>query len=79
MHTSNRSGELKQRIQKRFNEKFQAACDAFRLGSTWRRMDASHRGILMQKLADLMERDRVILAVGLYCFALFLGIHFTHE
>ncbi|EYB84117.1 hypothetical protein Y032_0323g2511 [Ancylostoma ceylanicum] len=39
-----------------------AACDAFRLGSTWRRMDAADRGILMQKLADLMERDRVILA-----------------
>ncbi|ETN75773.1 aldehyde dehydrogenase family protein [Necator americanus] len=39
-----------------------AASDAFRLGSPWRRMDAAQRGILLQKLADLMERDRVILA-----------------
>ncbi|KJH49196.1 aldehyde dehydrogenase family protein [Dictyocaulus viviparus] len=39
-----------------------AASDAFRLGSPWRRMDAAQRGILLNKLADLMERDRVILA-----------------
>ncbi|CAJ0607970.1 unnamed protein product [Cylicocyclus nassatus] len=39
-----------------------AASDAFRLGSPWRRMDAAHRGVLLQKLADLMERDRVYLA-----------------
>ncbi|VDO98486.1 unnamed protein product [Heligmosomoides polygyrus] len=39
-----------------------AASDAFRLGSPWRRMDAAQRGELMNKLADLMERDRVLLA-----------------
>ncbi|KAK6733442.1 hypothetical protein RB195_017280 [Necator americanus] len=39
-----------------------AASDAFRLGSPWRRMDAAQRGILLQKLADLIERDRVYLA-----------------
>ncbi|XP_041371314.1 aldehyde dehydrogenase, mitochondrial-like [Gigantopelta aegis] len=39
-----------------------AARDAFRLGSPWRRMDASERGNLMYKLADLMERDAVYLA-----------------
>ncbi|XGW13244.1 hypothetical protein V3C99_013686 [Haemonchus contortus] len=39
-----------------------AASDAFRLGSPWRRMDASQRGVLMNKLADLMERDKVYLA-----------------
>ncbi|KHJ91021.1 aldehyde dehydrogenase family protein [Oesophagostomum dentatum] len=39
-----------------------AASDAFRLGSPWRTMDAAQRGVLMNKLADLMERDRVILA-----------------
>ncbi|KAE9554952.1 hypothetical protein FO519_001849 [Halicephalobus sp. NKZ332] len=39
-----------------------AASDAFRLGSPWRRMDASGRGILMNRLADLMERDRAYLA-----------------
>ncbi|CAJ0607909.1 unnamed protein product [Cylicocyclus nassatus] len=39
-----------------------AATEAFRLGSPWRTMDAAQRGILMNKLADLMERDHVILA-----------------
>lgn len=41
-----------------------AACDAFRLGSPWRRMDASDRQNLMLKLADLIERDRNYLAVS---------------
>jgi len=39
-----------------------AARAAFKLGSTWRTMDASNRGTLLNKLADLMERDRVYLA-----------------
>jgi len=39
-----------------------AARAAFKLGSTWRTMDASKRGTLLNKLADLMERDRVYLA-----------------
>lgn len=34
-----------------------------RLGSPWRRMDASERGALLYKLADLIERDRTYLAV----------------
>lgn len=34
-----------------------AAKKAFELGSVWRTMDASARGKLMHKLADLMERD----------------------
>ncbi len=41
-----------------------AATEAFRLGSPWRTMDASQRGILLNRLADLMERDRTLLAVG---------------
>lgn len=41
-----------------------AARDAFRLGSPWRRTDASERGRLLNVLADLMERDRVYLAVS---------------
>ena len=36
-----------------------AASDAFSLGSPWRTMDASMRGYLLNKLADLMERDAV--------------------
>ncbi|CAO1380351.1 unnamed protein product [Diamesa hyperborea] len=39
-----------------------AAKQAFKLGSPWRRMDASERGNLINKLADLMERDRVYIA-----------------
>ncbi|RWS29192.1 retinal dehydrogenase 1-like protein [Leptotrombidium deliense] len=34
-----------------------AAREAFKLGSPWRTMDASQRGRLLYKLADLMERD----------------------
>ncbi|XP_049908718.1 aldehyde dehydrogenase family 1 member A3 [Epinephelus moara] len=40
----------------------QAAKAAGQRGSPWRRMDASSRGRLLHKLADLMERDRVLLA-----------------
>lgn len=39
-----------------------AAKEAFRLGSPWRTMDASERGALMNRLADLIERDRAYLA-----------------
>lgn len=39
-----------------------AAKDAFRLGSPWRRMDASRRGLLMNRLADAIERDAGYLA-----------------
>lgn len=42
-----------------------AARKAFELGSTWRTMDASERGRLLNKLADLVERDRLILAVSM--------------
>lgn len=42
----------------------QAARLAFSLGSVWRRMDASERGRLLSKLADLVERDRAYLAVS---------------
>uniref|UniRef100_A0A915JGV2 aldehyde dehydrogenase (NAD(+)) n=1 Tax=Romanomermis culicivorax TaxID=13658 RepID=A0A915JGV2_ROMCU len=39
-----------------------AAQLAFKRTSPWRKMDASERGRLLNKLADLMERDRVYLA-----------------
>ena len=41
-----------------------AARDAFRFGSPWRRMDASHRGLLLSRLADAIERDSAYLAVS---------------
>lgn len=42
----------------------EAAKAAFQRGSPWRQMDAPSRGRLLHKLADLLERDRVILAVS---------------
>lgn len=39
-----------------------AAKEAFKLNSPWRRMDAGQRGYLMNKVADLIERDRKYLA-----------------
>ncbi|XP_068140767.1 aldehyde dehydrogenase, mitochondrial [Drosophila tropicalis] len=39
-----------------------AARQAFKKGSPWRRMDASERGRLIYRLADLMERDQVYLS-----------------
>ncbi|KAM3940013.1 aldehyde dehydrogenase 1A1-like [Leptodactylus fuscus] len=39
-----------------------AAREAFQLGSPWRRMNASERGKLLNKLADLIERDIMILS-----------------
>jgi len=38
-----------------------AAQKAFELGSRWRTIDASERGRLLHRLADLIERDRQIL------------------
>lgn len=43
-----------------------AAKEAFRLGSPWRTMDASQRGKLLWKLADLMEENQALLAVRLF-------------
>ncbi|XP_063105786.1 aldehyde dehydrogenase 1A1-like [Cavia porcellus] len=40
----------------------QAARQAFQIGSPWRTMDASERGRLLHKLADLIERDHLLLA-----------------
>ncbi|XP_010623473.3 aldehyde dehydrogenase, cytosolic 1-like [Fukomys damarensis] len=39
-----------------------AARQAFQIGSPWRTLDASERGRLLYKLADLIERDRLLLA-----------------
>nr|XP_060611912.1 retinaldehyde dehydrogenase 3-like [Anolis sagrei ordinatus] len=40
----------------------EAAKAAFQRGSPWRQTDAVSRGRLLNKLADLIERDRVLLA-----------------
>lgn len=41
-----------------------AASKAFELGSCWRTLDASVRGQLINKLADLIERDAGYIAVS---------------
>lgn len=43
-----------------------AARAAFKFGSKWRTMDASKRGKLIGKLADLIERDAQYIAVCTY-------------
>lgn len=50
-------------LQADVDKAVKAAKAAFQLGSPWRRMDASHRGKLLNRLADLIERDRAYLAV----------------
>lgn len=42
----------------------EAANEAFRFGSKWRTIDASERGRLLSKLADLLERDGAYVAVS---------------
>jgi aldehyde dehydrogenase (NAD+) len=44
------------------NRAVAAAQKAFQLGSPWRRMDASQRGVLLNRLADLIERDAPYIA-----------------
>ena len=51
-------------IQADVDRAVKAARAAFQLGSPWRRMDASERGRLLNRLADLIERDRTYLAVS---------------
>lgn len=41
-----------------------AAAQAFKLGSPWRTTDATQRGRLLFKLADLIERDAAYIAVS---------------
>ncbi|RCN48101.1 hypothetical protein ANCCAN_05786 [Ancylostoma caninum] len=49
-----------------------AANDALQPGSPWRCIDGVQRGKLLHKLADLMERDKAILAVSGPAVTLFL-------
>lgn len=58
------SGEWYRCFQADVNKAVKAARNAFRLGSPWRRMDASHRGLLLNRLADAIERDSAYLAVS---------------
>lgn len=50
-----------------------AAKKAFAFGSEWRSMDASARGVLLNELADLLERDRVYIAVSISKYTLVIS------
>lgn len=50
-------------LQNDVNKAVDAAQDAFRLNSPWRTMNASQRGHLLNRLADLIARDASYIAV----------------
>ena len=51
-------------VQEDVDRAVEAARAALQRGAPWRRMDTSSRGRLLHKLSDLMERDRLLLAVS---------------
>lgn len=53
-------------LQNDVDKAVNAAVQAFKFNSPWRKMDASKRGQLLNRLADLMERDAQYLAVSLF-------------
>lgn len=56
--------EVQQGAKEDIDVAVDAAYEAFRFGSVWRRLDASERGRLLYKLSDLIERDAAYLAVS---------------
>jgi aldehyde dehydrogenase (NAD+) len=54
--------EIQQGSKEDIDMAVDAAYEAFRFNSPWRTMDASDRGLLLNRLADLMERDAAYLA-----------------
>ncbi|KAJ8960608.1 hypothetical protein NQ318_013900 [Aromia moschata] len=54
--------EVQQGTKEDIDVAVEAAVDAFKLGSPWRTMDASERGRLLLRLADLIERDASYIA-----------------
>lgn len=56
-----------------------AAKMAFKRGSPWRQMNASERGRLLLKLADLIERDLAYIAVCFLFFSCYLEQRFSEN
>ncbi|KAJ8401532.1 hypothetical protein AAFF_G00378490 [Aldrovandia affinis] len=54
--------EVEEGVQEDIDKAVKCARKAFQLGSPWRQMDASERGRMLNKLADLVERDHLKLA-----------------
>lgn len=51
-------------LQADIDKAVNAANEAFKLGSSWRKMSPAGRGVLLNRLAGLMQRDAVYLAVS---------------
>jgi len=51
-----------------------AAKAAFKRGSVWRQMNASGRGLLLNKLADLIDRDRAYIAVCSFLYDIRINV-----
>lgn len=66
--------EVQQGDKEDINLAVDAAHEAFRYGSPWRTMDASERGRLLYKLADLIERDAAYIAVSFTIFIVTLEL-----
>ena len=62
--TFEKIADIQEGDQEDVNIAVNAAKEAFKLGSQWRRMDASARGRFLNKIADLMEKDVQMLAVS---------------
>ncbi|XP_046667671.1 aldehyde dehydrogenase, mitochondrial [Homalodisca vitripennis] len=60
--TGNIIAEVQRSDKNDVDKAVHAAIQAFKLNSPWRKMDASRRGLLLNRLADLMERDAQYLA-----------------
>ncbi|XP_028291727.1 retinaldehyde dehydrogenase 3 [Gouania willdenowi] len=60
--TGERMCDVEEADQEDVDRAVEAAKAAQQRGSVWRRMDGSSRGRLLHRLADLMERDRRLLA-----------------
>jgi len=58
------------------NKAVAAAQSAFHPGSEWRSLQPSRRAVLMNKVADLLERDRLYVAVCNIMLALFYVVDF---
>jgi len=68
------SNDNKYTFQADIDKAVSAARAAVKIGSEWRRMDASGRGRLLNKLADLMERERLYLSVSCILFQTVLSL-----
>ena len=55
--TEKEIAQVQEGREKDINKAVKAAKEAFKFGSEWRTMDASKRGLLLNKLADLIEKE----------------------